>query len=210
MADRGARRVPVTRVGVAPCRVSLADARPGQSVILLNYPHLDDPASPFRASGPIYVSESARDHAPDVDHVPAMLATRLLSARVYDGSNMMIDADVMEGETLAGRLANWFADPEVRHVHLHARAWLLSGQGRARLTLPSCPLFRPDAAERRGNSMTIFGANEIADRGPDDRSLGWTRLVIGLIQGAALLGLYLSLETGHGPPPSPACSRRWC
>ncbi|MBA3999594.1 DUF1203 domain-containing protein [Brevundimonas sp.] len=120
LADRGARRVPVARAGVAPCRVSLADARPGQSVILLNYPHLDDPASPFRASGPIYVSESARDRAPDVDHVPPMLATRLLSARVYDASNMMIDADVMEGETLAGRLADWLADPEVRHVHLHA------------------------------------------------------------------------------------------
>ncbi len=51
--------------------------------------------------------------------------------------------------------------------------------------------------------MTIFGANEIADRGPDDRSLGWTRLVIGLIQGAALLGLYLSLENRAWPATVP-------
>jgi hypothetical protein len=119
LVDRGARRVPVTSAGAAPCRVSLADARPGQSVILLNFPHMDAPASPFRASGPIYVSETARDHAPDIDHVPPMLATRLLSARVYDGSNMMIDADVMEGQVLAGRLTDWFADPEVRNVHVH-------------------------------------------------------------------------------------------
>jgi hypothetical protein len=41
--------------------------------------------------------------------------------------------------------------------------------------------------------MTIFGANEIADREPDHRRLGWTRLAIGLIQGLALYLLYLSL-----------------
>ena len=41
--------------------------------------------------------------------------------------------------------------------------------------------------------MTIFGANETADREPDHRQLGWIRLAIGLIQGAALLGLYLSI-----------------
>jgi hypothetical protein len=51
--------------------------------------------------------------------------------------------------------------------------------------------------------MTIFGANEIADRGPDDRRLGWIRLVIGLIQGAALLGLYLALENRSWPATSP-------
>ena len=51
--------------------------------------------------------------------------------------------------------------------------------------------------------MTIFGANEIADRGPDDRRLGWTRLVIGLVQGAALLGLYLALENRTWPATVP-------
>ena len=120
LTDRGARRVAITRADVAPCRVSLADAQPGESVILLNFPHMDDPASPFRASGPIYVSETARDHAPDIGQVPPMLARRLLSARVYDASNMMIDADVMDGQALAGRLADWFTDPEVRDVHVHA------------------------------------------------------------------------------------------
>ena len=112
LADRGARRVAVTRAGVTPCRVSLVDALPGQSVLLLSFPHMDDPASPFRASGPIYVSETAREHAPDISHVPPMLATRLLSARAYDASNMMIDSDVMDGQALAGRLADWFAAPK--------------------------------------------------------------------------------------------------
>ena len=51
--------------------------------------------------------------------------------------------------------------------------------------------------------MTIFGANEIADRGPDAQRLGWTRLIIGLIQGAALLGLYLSIEHRSWPATVP-------
>ena len=45
--------------------------------------------------------------------------------------------------------------------------------------------------------MTIFGANEIADRGPDDRSLGWTRLVIGLIQGMDGLAVLIVQQLGQ-------------
>ncbi|MFN4297111.1 MAG: DUF4153 domain-containing protein [Brevundimonas sp.] len=41
--------------------------------------------------------------------------------------------------------------------------------------------------------MTIFGANEIAQREPDARRLGWIRLAIGVVQGLALYLLYLSL-----------------
>lgn len=51
--------------------------------------------------------------------------------------------------------------------------------------------------------MTIFGANETADREPDHRRLGWIRLAIGLIQGAALLGLYLALENRSWPATVP-------
>ncbi len=51
--------------------------------------------------------------------------------------------------------------------------------------------------------MTIFGANEIADREPDHRRLGWIRLAIGLIQGVALLGLYLAIEHRSWPATAP-------
>ncbi|MFT4956001.1 MAG: hypothetical protein ACI8U3_002400 [Brevundimonas sp.] len=51
--------------------------------------------------------------------------------------------------------------------------------------------------------MTIFGANETADREPDHRRLGWIRLAIGLIQGAALLGLYLAIEHRSWPATVP-------
>lgn len=117
---QGARRVRIDQPNTAPCRVSLADAEPGQSVILFNFPHMDGATSPFRASGPIFVSETARAHVPEAGQVPDMLAGRLLSARVYDAGGMMIDAEVVEGGGLAERLTAWFGDRAVRDVHVHA------------------------------------------------------------------------------------------
>ncbi len=115
----GARRMVADAPHAAPCRVSLADAEPGERLILLNHRHLDAPATPYRSEGPIFVREAAVEAVPAVDEVPDMLGRRLLSARVYDASWMMTDADVVEGTVLAGRLEDWFADPAVSTIHLH-------------------------------------------------------------------------------------------
>ncbi len=58
LAARGAvRRVADAKPGF-PCRVSLADAEPGETVILAHYEH--QPAdSPFRASHAVYVRKDA-------------------------------------------------------------------------------------------------------------------------------------------------------
>lgn len=115
----GARRMVADAPHSAPCRVSLADAEPGERLILLNHRHLDDPSSPYRSEGPVFVREAAAeaDLAPGV--VPDMLSRRLLSARVYNADWMMTDADVVEGVELAGRLSGWFERPDTAVVHLH-------------------------------------------------------------------------------------------
>lgn len=115
----GARRMVADAPHAAPCRVSLADATPGERLILLNHRHLDAPASPYRSEGPIFVREAAVEAAPAPGEVPDMLGRRLLSARAYDADGMMTDADVVEGRDLAGRLEAWLADPAVATVHLH-------------------------------------------------------------------------------------------
>jgi len=115
---RGARRMVADAPNSAPCRVSLIDAAPGDRLILLNHRHLDHPASPYRADGPVFVREAAVE-APATDAVPDMLARRLLSMRLYDEDGMMLDADVVEGADLDGRLGVAFADPAVAEVHLH-------------------------------------------------------------------------------------------
>ena len=115
----GARRMVADAPHSAPCRVSLIDAEPGEVLILLNHSHLDAPASPYRAGGPIFVRELAVEARPAAGVVPDMLGRRLLSVRAYDDDWMMTDADVVEGRDLSGRLERWFADDRVARVHMH-------------------------------------------------------------------------------------------
>lgn len=115
----GAARIISDTPNGGPCRVTLADVEPGGRMILTHHIHLNDPASPYRASGPIFVREHAIEAQSFIDTVPAMLSSRLVSARVYDFNAQMIDADVVEGQDLDARLADWFADPAVTQIHIH-------------------------------------------------------------------------------------------
>ena len=119
LISAGAIRMTAETPNSAPCRVSLVDAEPGERLILLNHRHLDAPHSPYRADGPIFVREAARQSEPDPGEAPDYLTRRLLSARVYDDAWMMLDADVVEGRDLASRLSDWLSRPTVRTVHLH-------------------------------------------------------------------------------------------
>jgi hypothetical protein len=77
LAARGMRRVTADAKPGFPCRVSLADAEPGERLILLPFEH--QPAhSPYRASGPIFVREAARAPFDEVDVVPPVLRGRQL------------------------------------------------------------------------------------------------------------------------------------
>lgn len=101
-----------------PCRVSLEDATPGERVLLLGYEH--QPArSPFRASGPIFVRETARKAFAAVDELPPVFARRLLSLRAYDAAGMMVDADVVEGCDAEGVIARLFSRADTEYLHAH-------------------------------------------------------------------------------------------
>lgn len=115
----GARRVVADAPHAAPCRVSLTDAAPGERLILASHRHLDAPTSPYRGEGPVFVREGAVEADPAIGEVPDMLARRLLSARAYDADWMMIDADVVDGRDLPGRLETWLANPAAVAIHLH-------------------------------------------------------------------------------------------
>lgn len=115
----GARRMIADAPNSAPCRVSLADAEPGERLILTTHRHLDHADSPYRSEGPIFVREAAEPAVLAAGEAPGMLTRRLLSARVYDADWMMIDADVVEGAMLDERLREWFADDAVTTIHLH-------------------------------------------------------------------------------------------
>jgi hypothetical protein len=115
----GARRIVADSSFGYPCRVSLVDVPAGEELVLVSYEHQPAPASPYRASGPIFVSRHAvqSDFAPG--ELPACVARRLMSVRAYDANDLIVDAEICEGEALPPVIERLFADPQVAYLHLH-------------------------------------------------------------------------------------------
>jgi hypothetical protein len=101
-----------------PCRVSLADAEPGEPVLLLNYEHLPVD-SPYRASHAIYVREREQPAYDEVNAIPPALLPRLLAVRGFDAAGMMIAAEVVEGRELHPLVERFLANPDVAYLHAH-------------------------------------------------------------------------------------------
>lgn len=101
-----------------PCRVSLEDAEPGETVLLLNFEH-HAVAGPYRSSLAIYVRERAREARLQPGEVPLALERRLLSLRGFSADGMMRCADVLPGTELRAAIAAMFEDPQVRFLHAH-------------------------------------------------------------------------------------------
>ncbi|HEX8471574.1 MAG TPA: DUF1203 domain-containing protein [Brevundimonas sp.] len=119
LLDLGARRMTAEKPNSSPCRVSLCDAEPGEQLILAHHVHVEDPSSPYRSGGAIFIREGASEASLSADTVPEMLSRRQLSVRAYDDAAMMVSAEVVEGVVLHDRLLHWFADPSVSDVHIH-------------------------------------------------------------------------------------------
>lgn len=118
LAARLVQRKVVESCPGSPCRVSLEDARPGETVFLLNYTH-QDAATPFRASHAIYVREGVSTADPDPDEVPDMIRSRIISLRAFDATGMMIRADVADGNDVAESIETLFSDPLTEYIHPH-------------------------------------------------------------------------------------------
>ena len=119
LAAAGAQRVVADSDFGYPCRASLADAAEGETLILLSHAHLTADGSPYRASGPIFVRETAETAAELVDTLPPYLTRRMLSLRAYDAAGIMVDADVVAGEAADGLIARLLARDDVAMIHAH-------------------------------------------------------------------------------------------
>ena len=118
---RGIRRMRVDTTPGFPCRVSLTDARPGETVVLLTHMHHDVP-TPFRASGPIFVRNGVEAARPVVNEVPGMFHHRQLSLRAYDAAGMLVDADVAPGDRLDIGIRSFFENVEIEYLQVHNAA----------------------------------------------------------------------------------------
>ena len=121
LAVRGARRVVADAPLGFPCRVSLDDAKPGETLILVNYEHQPAP-TPFRASHAFFVREGV-EPVTTVDEMPPALRRRLLALRAFDASGMMLAADITEGAEAGTLIAKLFEDPKIAYLHAHYAKW---------------------------------------------------------------------------------------
>jgi len=113
-----ARRETVDHKPGFPCRVSLADADVGETVLLLPFTH-HDVQGPYRASGPIYVRQGASAATPAAGEIPLMFRHRLLSLRAYDFAATLVKALVVRGTELEEGITTMFADQAVGYLHIH-------------------------------------------------------------------------------------------
>jgi hypothetical protein len=118
LAALDARRVVATSKPGFPCRVSLEDAEPGETLILANFEHLPV-ASPFRSRHAVYVRKGAGDPAEYRDTLPDQFRTRMLSLRAFDDAGMMIDADLADGRDAVAVIERMLAVPNVAYLHAH-------------------------------------------------------------------------------------------
>lgn len=105
-----------------PCRVTLQDAEPGETVLLLNYLHADV-RTPFRARHAIFVREGATT-APRYDDVaPDYLEQRPLSLRGFDRAGMILAASTAEPGGADAGIRGLLENGEIDYVDVHHAAW---------------------------------------------------------------------------------------
>jgi hypothetical protein len=117
LATHRALRCTVDKENSFPCRVSLTDAAPGDEVVLVNYEH-HPVDTPYRSSFAVYVREGEKTYDA-VDQVPDQLRRRILAARGYDGDGMLVNADLVDGRELEGKIEQLFAEPRIAYLQLH-------------------------------------------------------------------------------------------
>jgi hypothetical protein len=119
LAERGIVRMTADAPQGFPCRLTLRDAAPGETLLLLNYEH--QPAeTPFRSRHAIFVGEQATESARYVDEVPPSLASRAyISLRAFDAAGMMLDGQVAPGPELAPAIGRMLAGEGVAYLHAH-------------------------------------------------------------------------------------------
>jgi len=121
LAARNAVRVTADSSTGYPCRVSLADAAPGEELILLNHVSNDVP-TPFRTAYAIYVRKGAMPAAFE-DEAPAYLDRRTLSLRGFDESGMLKAGLLAEPGSADARIRELFAGDEIATIHAHSAAY---------------------------------------------------------------------------------------
>ena len=115
---RGAVRMTANGQPMFPCRIQLADAKAGETLLLVNHVSHDG-HNPYRASHAIFVSESALEAASFENEIPLALDRRILSLRAFDRRGMMIDAALVQPGEADTSIRRMLTNDAVDHIDAH-------------------------------------------------------------------------------------------
>src|SRR5258708_9582435 len=105
-----------------PCRVLLEDARPGDTLLLLNHEY-QNADTPYRGRHAIFVNEAAERPRRFVDEVPPVLLARpAISLRAFDEVGILIDADLASGAAIEPVILRLPGTRSASYVHPHTPA----------------------------------------------------------------------------------------
>ncbi|WP_075655250.1 MULTISPECIES: DUF1203 domain-containing protein [Pseudochrobactrum] len=101
-----------------PDRIEMCEAEIGESLLLLN--HVCQSAeTPYYATHAIYVRENAVAAYDQINEVPSVMRTRLLSLRAYNATGMIIGAEVVQGTDIEAAIERLFSDQNAAYIHAH-------------------------------------------------------------------------------------------
>ncbi len=121
LAKRGAVRVIADAKPGFPCRVTLEDAEPGESLLLVNHVS-NDVSTPYRSAFAVFVREGAEMAARFEDEIPPVFAGRPLGLRGFDSDGMLRTALLaMPGEA-DSKIRTLFERSDVATIHAHNAA----------------------------------------------------------------------------------------
>lgn len=121
LARHNAVRVTADKDSGFPCRVTLKDARAGESLILLHYTS-HDVATPYRSAYAIFIRENADEPAIYDDITPPVFEGRPLGLRGFGSDGNLKHAVLaLPGEADA-KIRELLADPEIAYIDAHNAA----------------------------------------------------------------------------------------
>lgn len=104
-----------------PCRISLVDAKAGESLILLNHVS-HDVATPYRSAYAIFVRETAEGAAVYEDSVPPVFEGRPIAFRAFGTDGMLKDAALAMPGQADDKIRALFARDDIAYLDAHNAA----------------------------------------------------------------------------------------
>ena len=117
LATYDAVRMAVDKAPGFPCRVTLDDAPPGETVLLVN--HCSHDVGPYRATHAIFVTEGAQEVVCYADAIPPALDRRIVSLRGFGRDGMMRDAALAHPGEADAAVRAMLDDSAIDHIDAH-------------------------------------------------------------------------------------------